>query len=299
MTLAPAQAAPVEPLKAAVWMIGAIVSFSTMAVAGRAAALELSTFEMMTYRSAIGVVIVLVLGAAFGTLGQVTRRRLDLHLWRNLAHFTGQNLWFYAVTVSPLALVFALEFTSPLWVMVLAAIFLGERLTGAKVMAGLIGFAGVLLVVQPGSAPVSTGMIAAASAAVFFATTAIFTKRLTRTETITCILFYLTVMQLVIGLIVCLADGHMTVPSAATWPWIAVIAVCGLAAHFCLTTALSLAPASVVMPMDFARLPAIALVGLMFYAEPLQWGVLAGAILIFAANYINIIGMQRAARNVA
>jgi drug/metabolite transporter (DMT)-like permease len=68
-------------------------------------------------------------GRAFGTLGQVTRRHMRLHLWRNLAHFTGQNLWFYAITVSPLALVFALEFTSPLWVMVLAAMFLGERLT--------------------------------------------------------------------------------------------------------------------------------------------------------------------------
>jgi drug/metabolite transporter (DMT)-like permease len=286
----------VQPIKAALWMIGAIFSFSAMAVAGRAASLELDTFELMTYRSAIGLVIVMAVGGFAGTLGQITRRHLDTHLYRNLAHFTGQNLWFYAITVSPLALVFALEFTSPLWVMVLAALFLGERLTRVKLLAGALGFAGVLLVVQPGASPINSGMVTAAMAAIFFATTAILTKRLTRTETITCILFYLTAMQLVIGLIACLYDGDMALPSAATWPWVVLIAFCGLAAHFCLTTALSLAPASIVMPMDFVRLPAIAVIGMLFYAEPLTWGVIIGAALIFAANYVNILFTHRAAK---
>jgi drug/metabolite transporter (DMT)-like permease len=216
----------------------------------------------------------------------------DADFVRNLAHFTGQNLWFYAITVSPLALVFALEFTSPLWVMVLAAIFLGERLTRVKLMAGLLGFAGVLMVVQPGAAPLSSGMVTAAIAAITFAATAIFTKKLTQTETITCILFYLTSMQIVMGLAASLFDGDMAMPSLATAPWVVLIGFAGLAAHFCLTTALSIAPASIVMPMDFARLPAIAVVGMVFYDEPLAWGVGAGAILIFAGNYINIIGAR-------
>ena len=292
-TGAPGIEAPQNPLRAAMWMLGAIIAFSAMAVAGRAASLELDTFEMMTYRSIIGVIVVLAVGGAMGTLHQITRRHLGVHALRNLAHFTGQNLWFYAITVAPLALVFALEFTSPLWTMVFAALFLGERLTGWKVAAGLLGFAGVLIVVQPGAQPISIGMIAAATAAVFFATTAIFTKRLTRTESITCILFYLTAMQLIIGLVACLWDGDMALPSLAMLPWLAVIGLGGLTAHFCLTTALSLAPASVVMPMDFARLPAIAVIGMVFYAEDLQWGVLLGAALIFAANYLNILTSQR------
>jgi len=292
----PAAIPAVQPIKAALWMIGAIFSFSAMAVAGRAAALELDTFELMTYRSAIGVAIVLIVGGAARTLGQITRRRLDLHFYRNLAHFTGQNLWFYAITVSPLAVVFALEFTSPLWVMALAALFLGERLTPVKLLAGALGFAGVLLVVQPGASPINSGMATAALAAVFFATTAILTKRLTGSETITCILFYLTTMQLAIGLIACLYDGDMALPSLATLPWVVLIAFCGLAAHFCLTTALSLAPASIVMPMDFVRLPAIAVIGMLFYAEPLAWGVIICAALIFGANYINILSTHRASK---
>ncbi len=293
---APGASAPAQPLRAAVWMLGAIVAFSAMAVAGRAASLELDTFEMMTYRSMIGLVVVLAVAGWAGTLPQVTTRHLGVQFLRNLAHFTGQNLWFYAITVAPLALVFALEFTSPLWTMIFAALFLGERLTGWKVLAGVMGFAGVLIVVQPGAQPVSLGMVTAATAAVFFATTAILTKRLTRTESITCILFWLTAMQLVIGLIACLWDGDMALPSVAMLPWIAVIGLGGLTAHFCLTTALSIAPASVVMPMDFARLPAIAVIGMLFYGEALQWGVVVGAILIFGANYLNILTSQRASR---
>jgi len=293
--IAPAQAPapPHQPLRAAVWMIGAIVAFSAMAVAGRAASLELDTFELMTYRSIIGLVVVLVVAGSVGTLGQITRRNLGVHAARNLVHFIGQNLWFYAITVAPLALVFALEFTSPLWTMLLAALFLGERMTTWKAVAGLMGFAGILIIVQPGAQEISIGMVAAATAAVFFASTAIFTKRLTRTETITCIMFYLTAMQLVIGLVACLWDGDMALPSPAMLPWLLVIGLGGLTAHFCLTTALSLAPASVVMPMDFARLPAIAVVGMVFYAEALEWGVIAGAALIFGANYLNILTSQR------
>jgi drug/metabolite transporter (DMT)-like permease len=288
--------APARTGVAFVWMMGAILAFSLMAVAGRAVSFDLATWEIMTYRSIVGLVIVLAFATAAGTLHQITRRGLHLHGARNLAHFTGQNLWFYAITVVPLAQVFALEFTSPLWVILLASIFLGERLTRLKLLSGALGFAGILIVVQPGTATLSIGMGAAALAAVFFAVTAIFTKFLTRTETITCILFYLTAMQLVFGLVVSLIMGGLTLPSAATAPWLGLIGVAGLVAHTCLTKALSLAPASVVMPMDFIRLPAIAVVGMLFYDEPLVISVFAGAALIFGANYLNILGGRRATR---
>ncbi len=281
---------------AALWMLGAVVAFSAMAIAGREASVELDTFEMMTYRSMIGLVLVLSIGALAGTLGQIRTNHMPTHLFRNMAHFTGQNLWFWAVTMIPLAQVFALEFTSPLWVMLLAALFLGERLTWVKGLAGLLGFIGILIVVRPGSVPISGGMVAAAVAAICFAITAIFTKRLTRDTSITCILFWLTVIQLILGLGFCLYDGDMAFPSAASAPWVIVIALGGLSAHFCITTALALAPASVVMPIDFIRLPLIAILGVLVYAEQLDIAVLAGAVLIFAANYINVLTEHRRSR---
>ncbi len=280
--------APSATFRAALWMTGAIVSFSSMAVAGREVSFALDTFEIMMYRSLIGIVIVVLVLVATGKLHQVTRRRLNLQFLRNLVHFTGQNLWFFAVTAIPLAQVFALEFTSPLWVIVLSPLILGERLTPVRVLAALLGFAGILIVARPSADTVSIGILAAASAAVFFALTNMFTKRLTRTETVGCIMFWLTAMQLAFGLIASGIDGDIALPDGQTAPWLVVIGLGGLLAHFCITNALAIAPATVVMPFDFVRLPTIAVVGMLLYGEPLDLWVFVGAAVIFAANYLNI-----------
>jgi drug/metabolite transporter (DMT)-like permease len=275
-------------LKAVTYMSGAIVSFSAMAVAGRAISFELDTFEIMLFRSLVGFVTVLTIGYFAGRLKQITRRHMGLHLMRNVSHFTGQNLWFFAITAAPLAQVFALEFTSPLWVLMFSPLLLGERLTRMRVVAALMGFIGILIVTRPTGDSLNIGVITAALSAIGFAGSAIFTKKLTRSETITCILFYLTAMQAVFGLICAGYDGDIAIPSIASLPWLVLIAFAGLLAHFCLTTALSLAPATVVMPVDFIRLPVIATVGMLFYAEAIDVWVFVGAAIIFAGNYINI-----------
>jgi drug/metabolite transporter (DMT)-like permease len=119
------------------------------------------------------------------------------------------------------------------------------------------------------------------------------TKRLTRNETILGILFWMTAMQCVIGLIATGWDGDIAWPSRDAWPWITVLGVGGLAAHTCLTNALKIAPAAVVVPLDFLRLPAIAVIGMLFYAEALSIWVFLGALLIFGGNYINILSETR------
>ncbi len=270
------------------WMAGAIFSFSTMAIAGRVVSFELDTFELMLYRSLIGIVVVLTAARLTGETAAIRTRRMGLHLVRNVFHFTGQNLWFFAITAIPLAQVFALEFTSPVWVALAAPLVLGERLTRTRLIAAIVGFAGILIVARPGAAAIGPGQIAAALAALGFAGSALFTRRLTRTENVVSILFWLTMMQAVLGLACAGYDGEIAWPSAASWPWLALIACAGLSAHFCLTTALSLAPASVVMPMDFLRLPVIALVGWTIYAEPLDPWILAGGAVILGANWLNV-----------
>ncbi len=284
--------------KAALWMIGSIASFSSMAVAGREVSVELDTFEVMMYRSAFGVFIVVSVALLAGTLHQIKRDQLGLHMVRNLAHFTGQNLWFYAVTVIPLAQVFALEFTSPLWVIVLSPLILGERLTAMRALAAVMGFVGILIVARPDVAGLNAGVVAAASCAVFFALSIMLTKRLTRTQSITCILFYLTTMQLFFGVVAAGYDGDIAWPSAQVWPHVLVIGAAGLLAHYCLTNALSLAPATVVVPIDFIRLPTIAVVGMLLYNEALDIWVFAGAAIIFTGNYLNIWAETRGYRRV-
>jgi drug/metabolite transporter (DMT)-like permease len=269
-------------------MAGAVASLSLMAVAGRELAPDLDTFEMMMYRSVIGIALVLAVGGAMRRLHEITTRDFGLHLARNVFHFSGQNLWFYALTVIPLAQVVALEFTTPLWVALLAPLLLGERLTTRRAFAVALGFAGVLLVARPGFTEINAGVLAAAASAIGFAGNILFTKRLTRTAGITCILFWLAVMQAAFGLVTAGWDGDVAWPPAAAWPWLAAIGVAGLFAHLCVTNALSLAPATVVVPFDFARLPVVALLGWTLYAERLDPLVLAGGVVILAANYLNL-----------
>lgn len=285
-----------QPLRAALWMMGAVFSFSAMAIAGREMSLSLDTFEIMMYRSAIGLAIVLVISYSLGTIGQVKRDQLGLHFIRNIFHFIGQNLWFFAVTLIPFAQLFAFEFSVPIWVTIAAPFLLGERLTRLRIGAILIGFIGILMVTRPWAAGLSPGIIAAALCAIGFAIAAITTKRLTRSQSITCIMFWLTLMQLVFGLVCAGYDGDIALPRGIAVMWVIVVGLGGLMAHFCITKALTLAPATVVTPVDFCRLPIIAAIGYLFYNEGLDIWVVLGAVIIFTANYVNIWADTRARR---
>ncbi len=278
-----------RPLAAALWMAGAITGFVSMAVAGRAVAPVHDTFEIMTWRSLVGIVLVLGVALPTGHGRDIRVRRIGLHFTRNLFHFTGQNLWFAALTMIPLAQLFALEFSYPILVALAAPFLLSEVLTRQKLVSALIGFGGVLIVAQPwASGGLGLGTALALMAAVGFAGSTLITKKMTRVAPMTEILFWLVVFQFCFGLILALADGKMRWPTAASLPWLVLIGIAGLGAHFCLTQALRLAPASVVAPIDFLRLPIIALVGAVFYGEPLSVALVLGGAVILLANWNNI-----------
>ena len=275
------------------WMFGAVLSFTSMAIAGREMAVELDTFEIMMYRSLIGLIIVLIIGGFAGSLSTVSRKHFGLHFIRNISHFIGQNLWFFAVAIIPFAQVFAFEFSTPIWVALLAPIFLAERLTKIRLITVALGFIGILIVAQPGSIVIGPGVIAAALCAVAFAGAYIGTKLLSQTESITCIMFWLTGIQLVLGIICTVYDGDIALPSLTTLPLIILVACAGLFAHFCITSALKLAPVMYVSPIDFLRLPIIAFIGTSFYNEAINVWVIVGAIIVFSSNFLNIWGESR------
>ncbi|SLN73276.1 Riboflavin transporter [Pseudooceanicola marinus] len=281
-------------LRAVLWMSGAVASFLTMAFAGRALSSSLDTFEIMTWRSVTGVIIMVAVISLRGDWGLIDTRRMGLHIGRNIAHFTGQNLWFFAVAVIPVAQVFALEFTSPLWVLVLSPLVLGERLAPMRVLAAGLGFIGILVVTRPGAESLSPGILAAGCAAIAFAITMVTTKRLTRDVPTLSIIFWMTVTQTVFGFLCGGYDLDFAFPTLDTLPLLVLVGCCGLFAHFCVTTALSFAPATVVVPIDFTRLPLAAILGAIFVNEPFDLWVLAGAAIIFAGNYLNIRGETRA-----
>ena len=277
-----------EPMKATVWMIGAMFSFSLMAVSGRELATNLNTFEIMLFRSIIGFLIVLAIGYFAKTLAEIKRDRLGLHLFRNLAHFSGQNLWFLAVASIPFSQLFALEFSTPVWVALLAPLFLGEVLTKQRALTVILGFAGVLIVARPDINQFDFAIIAAGACAICFAGSMMATKKLTSDQSITCILFWLTLMQLAMGLVATVFTGTITFPEGINIFWIVIVGIGGLTAHFCITNALALAPAIVVIPLDFMRLPLISVIGFLAYGEAFELPILVGAGVIFIAILLNL-----------
>ena len=278
---------------ASLWMAGTLVSFMIMAISGRELSQELSTFEILFFRSLIGLAIISVILSKTGW-GQVRTARPILQITRNLAHYVGQFGWFYGISLLPLAQVFALEFTIPIWVACLAPFLLGERVTAVRVATIAIGFTGTLIILRPGMVPVSLASLAVLMAAGGYALAYIMTKLLSRTDPPITILFYMTVVQLPLGLVPSLFDW--VTPSPALWPWLGVVGVTALTAHYCLTRAFVLADALVVIPLDFLRLPLAALIGFVFYNETLDVFVLIGAAIIFGGNFLGILRDAKAAK---
>lgn len=283
-----------RPVLALVWMFGALASFSLVAVAGREASRHVTTLELIAYRSWISLAMILVIiplaGAGFAACRS---QRKGLHLVRSVIHFGAQFSWLKALTLIPLAQLFALEFTAPLWVALIAPLLLGERLTLARIVSALIGFGGVLLVIRPGQAALDAGSLLALASAAGFALSMLTTKLLTRTDGTLTILFYMFVVQSVISLVLPLFAGGLTWPGTEGWIWTVAVAVFGLTAHFSLARAFAHADAMIVAPMDFLRLPLIAVVGVVLYREALDPYVLAGGAIVAIANLFNIWAERR------
>lgn len=270
---------------AALWMLGALSSFMAMAIGGRVLAADLTTFQILFFRSLVGLVVISLILARSGRR-LIATRQLGWHLLRNVAHYGGQFGWFYGLGFIPLASVFAIEFTTPIWALFWATLLLGERITRPKVLAIVCGVVGLLIILRPGLQSLEPAALAVLASAVGYALAHTLTKRLGRTDHPLTILWYMTVIQLPFGLVPSLLSW--TTPGPALWPWLLVVGVTALTAHYCMARALALADATVVIPMDFLRLPLIAVVGALLYGEPFDPLVLLGAAVMLWGNWLNI-----------
>jgi len=279
------QRAPSKP-KAALWMSGWLTLTLVMAIAGREGLRELSVFQLMEVRSILGFFLLYPIIHLNGGLAIVKTTRLPQHAARNLVHYGAQLCWFFALTLIPIGQVVAIEFTMPIWTAILATAFLGERMTIWKTAAIVLGLIGVLVIVRPVTGEINPGQLIALTAAVGFGISIALVKSLTRTENTLSIIFWMLVVQSVAGLVPTLFVWVW--PSAHTWAWIAVIAICGTFSHFCMARAMLYADATIVIPMDFLRVPLTATAGWLLYSEQLDIWTVLGAALILTGNLLNL-----------
>jgi drug/metabolite transporter (DMT)-like permease len=266
-------------------MGGALVCFSLMAIAVRELLDTMGTFQILFFRASVSFLMVLAVLPRYGAAALRTRR-IGLHATRDVLHFGGQAAWVYAISVLPLATVFAIEFTMPVWTAVLATLLLGERLNQGRIVMLVLGLAGILIILRPGFAVVHPGALATLAAAIAFASVMVATKRLSATDSPLAVLFYMSVIQMPLGLATAL-PGWVP-PTTADLPWILAVGGAGFGSHYCLTRAFMHADATFVVPLDFLRLPLIAVVGALFYAEPIELATFLGAAVICAGIYYSL-----------
>jgi drug/metabolite transporter (DMT)-like permease len=270
------------------WMTGALTSFSASAIAVRLLSRTFSAFEMLAFRAGFALVLLLGLALVQPKLrAQLIPKKLSLHVVRNVVHFAGTYGWTVAVTILPLAMVFALEFTAPLWTAILAVLFLGERITLGRVVAVISGFIGVMIILRPGLEGLRLEGLIVLAAALAFAITAVITKHLTATQTTFTILVWMNLIQGPLNLMGAGEAFWLKVEPDHFIPLIA-LGVGGLASHFCLTNAYRYGDATVVMPLDFLRVPLIAIVGWQFFGERLDPLLLLGSLFIIGGILFNL-----------
>lgn len=268
------------------WMMGALLSLSLMAIGARELAGEISTFHILFFRSVIGLVIITLIIFSSQKQQLFSTKRTKLHIVRNFFHFIGQYGWFFGLGLLPLAHVFALEFTVPIWTLIIAGIFLKEGITTRKVIAVLCGLSGVYIILNPGVEIVEYASFVVLVAAIGYSISHVTTKSLSGTEDSLTVLFYMCLIQLPMAFLLTINDWVF--PNITQWFWLSIIGLSALTGHHCITNAMKLAEAGIVVTLDFLRLPLITIVGVIFYNESFEVAVILGASFMLLGNMINI-----------
>ena len=277
---------------AAIWMAGWLLNTLALTVAGRELGHDVPVFVIMIMRSLIAMIILTPLILHKGDVRQ-RFANLRLNIIRNIIHYGAQYAWFSALLLIPLAQVVSIEFTMPIWGAIIAALFLGENLTRFKLAAIAFGFLGILMIVRPGASFIDAGHMVALAAAIGFAVSVTLTKVITRKDSALTVIFLMFAIQTVIGAV----PAYLTWkwPEPENWIWVAVVGLAGTFSHYCLSKAISLADITIVMPMDFLRVPLTVLVGYWVYSEGFDFYSIIGTLLILGANMLNLLKAKQPA----
>ena len=284
-------------MHAITWMSGSLLSFCLMAIGARELAGEIPVFQTLFVRSAVGLLCVVAILYVTKQAALIKTKALGLHVFRNGFHLAGQYGWFLGIGLLPLAEVFALEFTVPIWTAIFASIVLKETLTRRKLIAIACGLLGVLVIVQPGVAIVNVASLIVLGAAICYAIAHTSTKALSATEKPIVILFYMCLVQLPVALALSLSAWVW--PVGVQWVWLVSIALSALSAHYCMVKAMHYAEITIIVTMDFLRLPLIAMLGMLLYQEHFEFAIMLGGALMLLGNLVNAWGAPASTREQA
>ena len=208
-----------------------------------------------------------------------------LFVMRGVVHTLGVTLWFFAMSRITIAELTALNYMTPVFVTLGAALFLGERLAARRIAAIGVAVLGALIILRPGFREIELGHLAMLCGALFLGASYLLAKRLSGMVPPSVVVAWLSI-TVTIGLAP-LAIPVWVTPSMVDLGWLALVAVFATAGHYTMTLALRAAPVAVTQPVIFLQLVWAVLLGVVFFGEPIDpYVVLGGTIIVCAISFI-------------
>lgn len=263
-------------------MLAAMTSFASMSIILRHVTQDVHPFEVAFFRSFLGLIILLPWIVKAGGTRMLRTRRLGLFTLRGAFNVTSMLAWFTAVTMMPLADLTALSFTAPLWATLFAALVLHEVVRARRWSATAIGFLGALIILRPGFSDMNMGALLVLLSSATWAMTTIVIRVLTRTEESSTIVIWQALMMAILSLPPALLVWQWPTPEA--FLWLCLLSGIATFGHMCHVRACSMQEVAALQPLEFAKLPVVALLAFLIYEEiPSIW-VWVGAVIIFASG---------------
>ncbi|MCJ8291517.1 MAG: DMT family transporter [Crocinitomicaceae bacterium] len=265
------------------WMLLAVLSFCILAISVKEISSSISSFEIIFFRSLIGLLILILF--FYRSFPKTSFKTIKKHLFRNVFHLLGQYGWIVGITYLSLSEVTAIEFTVPIWVIIIAAIFLDERITKIKIISIVLGFIGVLIILKPGIELITLNSIIVLASAISYAITHVFTKKIVKSSSALEVVIIMCLIQMPISFFIALPEWHF--PLRSDYFWLSLVGISALVAHFSLAKAFQKNNISDLIVIDYLRLPILVLVGILFYNEEFSYALVLGGTLIISGNYLN------------
>ena len=273
------------PIVGVFWMIVTGSLFVAVTAVVKYLGTAIPAVEAAFLRYALGIVLLVPM------LSQVLKTHFTPQLWklflaRGAFHCVGVALWFYAMARIPIADVTAMNYLSPVYVTLGAALFLGEPLAMRRIVAVGAALIGAVVVLRPGFREIETGHVAMLIAAVAFGGSYLLTKRLSDLVAPGAVVVMLSIC-VPIGLAP-LAVSVWVPPSIADIWLLFVVAILATMGHYTMTLAFKTAPVSVTQPATFLQLVWAVMFGVLIFDEPIDiWVIIGGLVIIFAISFIS------------
>lgn len=266
------------------WILGFCLCSATVSALIKSVATAMPPMQIAFIRALLGFLVILPFVVRTGLPGIMTRRP-GAHLLRGLIGTTGLAAWFYSIVHLELAEATAIGFTKPLFIVLLAAVFLGEVVRARRWTATLVGFIGVLIMFRPGTGAFEPAMVVGLIGALAGACVSMTIRSLSRTERPTAILFYFGVTSSVVLAVPAVLDWQApTIGELLLMVLVGAVASCS---QLCLIRGYHVAETSAMAPFEYVMLPIAMLYGFTLFGEiPDVWAFLGAALIVLSTLYI-------------